>query len=117
MSISCPQEELTYEEQVPIVRFRADSLTIEPQERIQGLSPLQDYYKKTSSLKGSKPTIRRLDTMSSNMSDSSTAAIIPRSRVHSFANATYIKIISAIVIVIILLANTYAIIQAAQGKT
>ncbi|KAG0145082.1 hypothetical protein CROQUDRAFT_671985 [Cronartium quercuum f. sp. fusiforme G11] len=117
MSINCSEEKQSFDSEieVPTVRFRADSLTIEPQKRPQGLSPLQKYYKNSGARLGEKPVIRRLDTSSSG--DMAIAMFGRGSRTHSFANPLFIKITSGFIVIIITLANIYAIIQAAQDKT
>ncbi|EGG06507.1 uncharacterized protein MELLADRAFT_86561 [Melampsora larici-populina 98AG31] len=117
MSITCPDESSPLAPLDPIVRFRSDSLTIEPQKPLQGLSPLQQYYKNNGGRKGDRPVIRHADSSFSGLSKTTSIDTNLRVRSHSFANNTTVKVIAGIVAVLVTLANIYAVVQAAQGKT
>ncbi|KAH9814108.1 natural resistance-associated macrophage protein-domain-containing protein [Melampsora americana] len=116
MSITCADEPSPLAPQDPLVRFRSDSLTIEPQKPLQGLSPLQQYYKNNGGRKGDRPVIRHADSSFSSIPKTTSISIDTHLRSHSFANNTTVKVIAGVVATLVTLANIYAVVQAAQGK-
>lgn len=118
MSIECIDEDNIPDSQidVPVVRFKTDSLTIEPQKPLQGLSPLQTYYKNNGGRNGDKPVIRRVDPISTGDLAFAMFGRDSRSRLYSFANSKFIRIFSGLVVVIITAANAYAITQAVKAE-